>query len=154
MTRLQAVGVMLVALGLIYALLYAAWLRKRRHHESAAIAAERSRTTRDHALEAPALKEKPAQVIAEGICLANFEGASYKTGELPCVFLEAATVQVGSSSAAVENSTTSPGDRSRIASTSGSSAFSTAWPSRLTTAAMTLFTSASCSMVLMPPSPR
>ena len=66
MTRLQAVGVMLVALGLIYALLYAAWLRKRREHESAAIAAERSRTTRDHALEAPALKEKPAQVIAEG----------------------------------------------------------------------------------------
>jgi hypothetical protein len=57
---------MLVALGLIYALLYAAWVRKRRQHESAAIAAERSRTTRDHALEAPALKEKPAQVIAEG----------------------------------------------------------------------------------------
>jgi hypothetical protein len=57
---------MLVALGLIYALLYAAWLRKRREHESAAIAAERCRTTRDHALEAPALKEKPAQVIAEG----------------------------------------------------------------------------------------
>ena len=66
MTRLQAVGVMLMALGLIYAVLYAAWLRKRREHESAAIAAERSRTTRDHALEAPALKEKPAQVIAEG----------------------------------------------------------------------------------------
>jgi hypothetical protein len=60
------VGVMLVALGLIYALLYAAWLRKRREHESAAIAAERIRTTRDHSLEAPALKEKPAQVIAEG----------------------------------------------------------------------------------------
>ena len=66
MTRLQAVGVMLVALGLIYALLYAAWLRKRTQHESAAIAAERSRTTRDHTLEAPALKEKPAQVVAEG----------------------------------------------------------------------------------------
>ena len=66
MTRLQAVGVMLVALGLIYALLYAAWLRKRREHESAAIALERNRTTRDHALEAPALKEKPPQVIAEG----------------------------------------------------------------------------------------
>jgi hypothetical protein len=65
-TRLQAVGVMLVALGLIYALLYAAWLRKRHEHESAAIAAERSRTSRDHSLEAPALKEKPAQVIAEG----------------------------------------------------------------------------------------
>jgi hypothetical protein len=57
---------MLVALGLIYALLYVAWLRKRREHESAAIALERNRTTRDHALEAPALKEKPAQVIAEG----------------------------------------------------------------------------------------
>ena len=66
MTRLQAVGVMVVALGLIYALLYAAWLRKRREHESAAIALERNRTTRDHALEAPALKEKPPQVIAEG----------------------------------------------------------------------------------------
>ena len=66
MTRLQAVGVMLVALGLIYALLYAAWVRKRHHHESAAIAAERSRTTRDHSLEAPALKERPAQVIVEG----------------------------------------------------------------------------------------
>ena len=66
MTRVQAVGVMLVALGLIYALLYAAWVRKRRQHESAAIAAERSRTTRDHSIEAPALKEKPAQVIVEG----------------------------------------------------------------------------------------
>jgi hypothetical protein len=65
-TRLQAVGVMLVALGLIYALLYAAWLRKQRQHASAAIAAERSRTTRNHSLEAPALKERPAQVIVEG----------------------------------------------------------------------------------------
>ncbi|GAB3080834.1 PH-like domain-containing protein [Pedococcus soli] len=44
MTRLQAVGVLLVALGLIYALLYAAWLRKRRRHASAAIVAERERT--------------------------------------------------------------------------------------------------------------
>ena len=44
MTRLQAVGVLLVALGLIYALLYAAWLRKRSRHASAAIAAERART--------------------------------------------------------------------------------------------------------------
>ena len=66
MTRLQAVGVMLVALGLIYALLYAAWVRKRRQHASAAIAAERSRTSRDHSIEAPALKERPAQVIVEG----------------------------------------------------------------------------------------
>ncbi|GAA2729998.1 hypothetical protein GCM10009867_00440 [Pedococcus aerophilus] len=43
MTRVQAVGVLLVALGLIYGLLYAAWLRKRRRHTSAAIAAERAR---------------------------------------------------------------------------------------------------------------
>jgi hypothetical protein len=38
-TRTQAAGVMLIALGLIYALLYAAWLRKRRRHTSAAVAA-------------------------------------------------------------------------------------------------------------------
>ena len=37
MTRLQAVGVLLVALGLIYALLYVAWLRKQRSHTSAAV---------------------------------------------------------------------------------------------------------------------
>ncbi|SDP05237.1 hypothetical protein SAMN04489867_1285 [Pedococcus dokdonensis] len=66
MTRLQAVGVMLVALGLIYALLYAGWVRKRHLHESAAIAAERDRTSRDHSIEAPVFKEKPAQVIVEG----------------------------------------------------------------------------------------
>ncbi|NYG08291.1 hypothetical protein BJ986_002778 [Phycicoccus badiiscoriae] len=66
MTRLQAVGVMLVALGLIYALLYAAWLRKGRDHASAAIAAERTRMASDHDKEASAVKEKPAQVTAEG----------------------------------------------------------------------------------------
>ncbi len=38
MSRPQAVGVMLIALGLIYALLYAAWLRKRRRHTSASVA--------------------------------------------------------------------------------------------------------------------
>lgn len=38
MTRVQAVGVMLIALGLLYALLYAAWVRKRRRHGSAAVA--------------------------------------------------------------------------------------------------------------------
>jgi len=48
----------------------------------------------------------------------------------------------------------SPMLRSRIAYTSGSSALRTAWPSRLTTAATTLFTSASCSTVLMPRRPR
>lgn len=39
MTRTQAAGVMLIALGLIYAILYASWLRKRRRHTSAAVAA-------------------------------------------------------------------------------------------------------------------
>jgi hypothetical protein len=39
MTRMQAVGVLLVALGLIYGLLYVAWLRKQRRHTSAAVAA-------------------------------------------------------------------------------------------------------------------
>ena len=67
MTRLQAVGVMLVALGLIYALLYAAWLRKRREHESAAIAAERSRTTRDHAPHARHDKEHAFTEAAFGM---------------------------------------------------------------------------------------
>lgn len=66
MTRLQAVGVMLVALGLIYALLYVAWLRKQRRHASAAIAAERERVARDPSLAAPALKDKPTQVVAPG----------------------------------------------------------------------------------------
>ena len=37
MTRAQAVGVVLIGTGLVYALLYAAWLRKRRRHTSAAV---------------------------------------------------------------------------------------------------------------------
>ena len=66
MTRLQAVGVMLVALGLAYGLLYAAWLRKQRRHASAAIAAERRRT-QEGVEEAPALHdERPALVVSEG----------------------------------------------------------------------------------------
>jgi hypothetical protein len=39
-TRLQAVGVMLIALGLVYGVLYAAWLRKQRRHGSASIATD------------------------------------------------------------------------------------------------------------------
>jgi hypothetical protein len=41
-TRVQAAGVLLIALGLVYGLLYAAWLRKRRRHTSAAVVVERS----------------------------------------------------------------------------------------------------------------
>ncbi|WP_406831092.1 hypothetical protein ABEG17_19155 [Pedococcus sp. KACC 23699] len=66
MTRLQAVGVLLVALGLIYALLYAAWLRKRRQHTSATIAAERERHDADGAADAPTTTAGPAQLSVEG----------------------------------------------------------------------------------------
>lgn len=40
MTRVQAVGVLLIGLGLIYAVMYAGWLRRRRKHASAAVAPE------------------------------------------------------------------------------------------------------------------
>jgi hypothetical protein len=65
-TRTQAVGILLVALGLIYALLYVAWLRKQRRHAAAAIAAERNRTSRDHDQDAPALHERPGRLVCEG----------------------------------------------------------------------------------------
>jgi hypothetical protein len=65
-TRLQAVGVLLVALGLIYALLYAAWLRKRRLHTSATIAAERERHDAFGAADAPQTSASPAQLSVEG----------------------------------------------------------------------------------------
>jgi len=38
MTRVQAVGVVLIALGLVYALMYAGWLRRARRNPSAAVA--------------------------------------------------------------------------------------------------------------------
>ena len=66
MTRTQAVGVLLVAVGLIYALLYVGWVRKQRRHAAAAIAAERSRTSRDHDHDAPELHEQPHQLVCEG----------------------------------------------------------------------------------------
>jgi hypothetical protein len=76
-TRLQAVGVMLVALGLIYALLYAAWLRKRRSHASAAIAAERRRTAETGSPGAPVLQEeRSAQVLSEGTYVSTTTAAS------------------------------------------------------------------------------
>ena len=76
MTRLQAVGVLLVALGLIYALLYVAWLRKQKRHASAAIAAERRRT--EQGLDtAPVLHdERPAQIVAEGTYVSTTAAAS------------------------------------------------------------------------------
>ena len=54
----------------------------------------------------------------------------------------------------IENHTTWPEHLRRISRTSGSSALSTAWPSRGTASTMTAFTSASCSTVSMPRRPR
>ena len=74
MTRVQAVGVMLVALGLIYAVLYAAWVRKRRQHATAAIAAERRRAE-GATPEAPALHDdRVALVSVEGTYVSTTTG--------------------------------------------------------------------------------
>lgn len=76
MTRLQAVGVMLVALGLIYALLYAAWLRKRRRNASAAVAVERHRTG-DAAPAAPVLADQRGHNLeVEGTYVSTTTAAS------------------------------------------------------------------------------
>lgn len=72
MTRLQAVGVLLIALGLIYALLYAAWLRKRRRHGSAAVAVAEPG---NEAGKEPAAAEASA-VRAEGTYVSTTTAAS------------------------------------------------------------------------------
>ena len=66
MSRPQAVGVMLIALGLVYALLYAAWLRKQRRHTSAAIAAERPGAEGGGAGAPVPGEERAAAAVAEG----------------------------------------------------------------------------------------
>ena len=77
MTRLQAVGVLLVALGLIYAVLYAAWLRSQRRHASAAIAAERRRTEGETSFVAPELHdERAAQIVVEGTYVSTTTASS------------------------------------------------------------------------------
>ena len=76
MTRLQSVGVLLVVLGLVYAVLYAGWLRSQRRHATAAIAAERKRTE-DGSREAPALHdERAVQIVAEGTYVSTTTAAS------------------------------------------------------------------------------
>jgi len=42
------------------------------------------------------------QVIAEGLTIANFEGASYRSGGEPCVLLESAEIRLATSGAAEE----------------------------------------------------
>jgi len=66
MTRLQAVGVLLVALGLIYGLLYVAWLRKQRRHTSAAVAAGTRDAGTAGAGDSGASLPEGAQLVVEG----------------------------------------------------------------------------------------
>jgi hypothetical protein len=75
MTRLQAVGVLLVALGLIYALLYVAWLRKQRRHTSAAVAAE-SRGVKAADGAAESTDGRQSDVVAEGTYVSTTTAAS------------------------------------------------------------------------------
>ena len=72
MSRPQAVGVMLIALGLIYALLYAAWLRKRRHNTSAAVVVAGPRAAGEATAD-----EVPGSVVrAEGTYISTTTSAS------------------------------------------------------------------------------
>lgn len=72
MSRPQAVGVMLIALGLVYALLYAAWVRKRRRHTSASVAVA-GPTDRD----AEVRDEAPGSAVrAEGTYVSTTTAAS------------------------------------------------------------------------------
>jgi hypothetical protein len=70
-TRLQAVGVVLIALGLIYALLYAAWLRKGRRHTSAAVAVDAGEGQGRVPAEVPG-----GTVVAEGTYVSTTTAAS------------------------------------------------------------------------------
>lgn len=79
MTRPLAVGVLLVALGLIYALLYAAWVRKQRRHRSAAVVAAGRAARGDAVLgahEASSDRESLRTVAAEGTYVSTTTSAS------------------------------------------------------------------------------
>lgn len=77
MTRAQAVGVVLIALGLIYALLYAAWLRKRRRHTSAAVAVSDGRPRQGLADETADTPGTPVTAVtAEGTYVSTTTAAS------------------------------------------------------------------------------
>jgi leucyl aminopeptidase len=61
------------------------------------LAARQRRLTRLAVVHRPGSVLRPdeaAQAMAEGVCLSNFEGASYKTSDLPCVLLDAAVLRV------------------------------------------------------------
>ena len=69
------------------------------------LAARQRRMTRIAVLHRAGTSVSPqaaAQVIAEGAVMANFEGASYKTGDQPKVWLEKVELHVGGSTSAIE----------------------------------------------------
>jgi leucyl aminopeptidase len=55
-----------------------------------------------HRVGTPVSPQVAAQVMAEGAVMANFEGASYKTGDHPKVWLENVDLHVAGSTAAIE----------------------------------------------------
>jgi hypothetical protein len=76
-TRWQAVGILLVVLGVVYALLYVGWVRKQRRHASAAIAAERRRASGEVGTSAPVLHEgRNVTIVAEGTYVSTTTAAS------------------------------------------------------------------------------
>jgi leucyl aminopeptidase len=79
--------------------------RLRRLAATGGLAARQRRVTSVaviHRPGTPVSAEQAAQVMAEGLTLSNFEGASYKTDEPPAVFVDTALLRVPDTSAAVE----------------------------------------------------
>ena len=69
------------------------------------LAARQGRLTRVAFLHRAGTQLTPqvaAQVLAEGVVLANFEGASYKTGDHPRGWIDHVELQVGGTTAAIE----------------------------------------------------
>jgi leucyl aminopeptidase len=79
--------------------------RLRRAAATAGLAARQRRVPRLAMVYRPAASLDPdraAQVMAEGVILANFDGAPYKTSEPPRAWLESVGLRVGGESAAIE----------------------------------------------------
>jgi leucyl aminopeptidase len=72
--------------------------RLRRVSTVGALAARQRRATKIAVLHraGPSIRaDRAVQVIAEGVCLANYEGGSYKTDAEPRTWLESAVVRIG-----------------------------------------------------------
>jgi leucyl aminopeptidase len=79
--------------------------RLRRASTSGALAARQRRMTRIAVLHRPGTDISPAlaaQVMTEGVLLANFDGGSYKTTDPPRTWLEAVELRVGGESPEIE----------------------------------------------------